>query len=115
MVSRLQQAPQYKNGFPRAYFILLLNPQMFDSSVGGLLDQFCQLLDTVSEENRNLLTQWLVHVDGERIARMVYGIQTELNKVLGVFDQARPHKGQVAAIKGYCRLLEILFRRYARV
>lgn len=85
---------------------------MFDPKKNELLSQFSQLLDTISEENRNLLIRWLIDIDGERLGRMIYGVQVDLTKVLSNFDSNKPNKYMVLTIKGHCRLLELLFRRY---
>jgi hypothetical protein len=85
---------------------------MFESARNQLLEQYALLVDSISEENRTLLTDWLINIDGERLARMIYGIQVDLNRVLTMYDQAKPHELHVKTIKAYCRLLEIMFRRY---
>lgn len=57
-----------------------------------MLEQYALLVDSISEENRTLLTDWLINIDGERLARMIYGIQVDLNRVLTMYDQAKPHE-----------------------
>lgn len=118
-LSAAEKEPAKKSQYLRCYFILMLNPQLYDPSQGSLLGKLATLLGGLPEPDKARLAGWLSDVDAERLARMVGGLQKLLSYNIGLLlpgpDFEKVDKAFVTGmIANACRVLEVLCRSNQR-
>lgn len=111
----LPQTTQYDR-YLRAYFIVLLNPHIYDPAHTALLTRLSIVLAGLSAECRGTLIQWLCDVDQERLRVTVRTLQQSLSKLVtsllpGHEVENMDYRAVTGEIVGVCRLLELFFLR----
>lgn len=113
----LDKEPTKKAQFLRAYFILMLNPQIYDAAQTASLTKLLNVVAELGEAEKAKLVTWLADVDPERMGAIVNGQHRLLAYNIGLllpgpnFEKV-DQKAVTVTIQWVCRFLELLYKRY---
>lgn len=116
LFKKLEDSPESKAPLTRAFFIILLDPQLFSSINSPLLDRLSLLLQTLPESNISTLTEWLRDVDAEKFSLMIAGthnlLGVEIRKLLpGPEMDKIDTKAVTESIMAACKFMRMLYKR----
>jgi hypothetical protein len=113
---KLEDSPDIKGKLDRAFFIILLSPQIYTVTNCSMLNRLTLLLQTLPEAKLTLMVDWMKDIDSEKFHLMVNGV----HKLLGVeilklvpgeqLDKIDT-KAVTESVMAACKLMKMFYKR----